>query len=323
MKCKECGKEIEHPVGFGLCQKCYAIDLEKRKSAICLGCREYKPIRAKGFCRNCYNRFIRTGTTELVPREKVNAGICSYCKNKPAHAKGLCKTCYARLLRTGSPEEYISKPMKFKFPKKNCTTCGKLFQPLREGQKHCSRKCYDHDRRRKIPIIRVCKNPECGKEFKTTDKRKFFCSNDCKVRYFSAQKPTRQYEIRECEICGELFSTKSYHGKFCSYECQRKSDMFVNGRRKHELEKKYNITEDEYQRMYDSQNGLCLICGKKETASGKTRPKDKLCVDHDHTTGKIRGLLCSHCNSGLGMFKDDPVLLQKAIDYLKNHQQDS
>lgn len=50
----------------------------------------------------------------------------------------------------------------------------------------------------------------------------------------------------------------------------------------------------------------CVICGSKE----------KLVVDHDHKTGKIRGLLCNHCNRGLGHFKDDPMLLEFAAQYL-------
>jgi hypothetical protein len=44
------------------------------------------------------------------------------------------------------------------------------------------------------------------------------------------------------------------------------------------------------------------------------------CVDHDHRTGKVRGLLCNHCNAGLGCLRDDPAVIQSAIDYLKRHQ---
>lgn len=73
--------------------------------------------------------------------------------------------------------------------------------------------------------------------------------------------------------------------------------------------KEYNITPEEYQRLLTIKS--CMICGDIENTN-------KLHIDHDHNTGKIRGKLCSNCNNGLGRFKDNPELLQKAIDYLTN-----
>ena len=67
-----------------------------------------------------------------------------------------------------------------------------------------------------------------------------------------------------------------------------------------------------YDALYLKQNGVCAICGQPNQ-NGK-----RLFVDHCHITGKIRGLLCSFCNSGIGYLKDSPVLLNRAIDYLKN-----
>lgn len=69
----------------------------------------------------------------------------------------------------------------------------------------------------------------------------------------------------------------------------------------------------EYNRMLGVQNGLCKICGMIN--DGKS-----LCVDHCHKTGKIRGLLCANCNSGIGMMKDSPDILRNAIDYLVNNE---
>lgn len=60
-----------------------------------------------------------------------------------------------------------------------------------------------------------------------------------------------------------------------------------------------------------SQSSLCAICG--QTCSTGQR----LCVDHDHATGKMRGLLCRKCNSGLGQFGDDPEMLRAALSYLE------
>lgn len=63
--------------------------------------------------------------------------------------------------------------------------------------------------------------------------------------------------------------------------------------------------------MLAAQGGTCAICGKECDIHRN------LAVDHDHESGKVRGLLCQNCNVGLGHFKDNPALLQQAIDYLR------
>jgi len=83
------------------------------------------------------------------------------------------------------------------------------------------------------------------------------------------------------------------------------------------LKKKYGITLEDYNKMLESQNNVCMICGKNETHKHNISSKYvDLAVDHDHSTGKVRGLLCTYCNVGLGAFKDNKELLQKAIEYL-------
>lgn len=79
---------------------------------------------------------------------------------------------------------------------------------------------------------------------------------------------------------------------------------------------RYGITYDEYCNMLKEQNHKCAICGVDEVDS---RSK-KLCVDHDHETGKVRQLLCHNCNCGLGHFKDSLVGLSKALEYLIKHK---
>lgn len=77
------------------------------------------------------------------------------------------------------------------------------------------------------------------------------------------------------------------------------------------LKHKYGITQADYDALLTAQNGLCAVCRKPEVI--KDRP---LRVDHDHKTGRVRGLLCHHCNVALGHFKDDPQLLRAAMEYL-------
>jgi hypothetical protein len=78
-----------------------------------------------------------------------------------------------------------------------------------------------------------------------------------------------------------------------------------------DLRRKYNITLDEYNKIFAEQEGKCAICGIHQ--SELNRP---LGVDHDHKTNKIRGLLCNSCNSVLGYSKDDVNILTNSIKYL-------
>ena len=78
------------------------------------------------------------------------------------------------------------------------------------------------------------------------------------------------------------------------------------------LKYEYNITLDEYNNLLKKQNDKCSICGKSSKEN-----KKRLAIDHNHTTGKIRGLLCSSCNQGLGKFYDNVEFLENAIKYLQ------
>lgn len=82
--------------------------------------------------------------------------------------------------------------------------------------------------------------------------------------------------------------------------------------------KRYGLSVDGYNAMLAAQNGLCAICYEPETAMRAGRLV-LLAVDHDHRTGRIRGLLCNHCNRALGAVRDKVDVLQKAIDYLQRH----
>ena len=76
------------------------------------------------------------------------------------------------------------------------------------------------------------------------------------------------------------------------------------------------ITPTEFDRLLEGQGGVCAICGESETAKSRWGTVKQLAVDHNHVTGTIRGLLCYTCNSGLGYFKDNPRLLEAAVQYL-------
>jgi hypothetical protein len=80
--------------------------------------------------------------------------------------------------------------------------------------------------------------------------------------------------------------------------------------RRYRLKKNFGLTEDQYNQLLEKQSGKCAIC-KVSNNSQKYFP-----VDHDHITGKVRGLLCISCNMALGKFRDSKEIVKAALDYL-------
>lgn len=90
-------------------------------------------------------------------------------------------------------------------------------------------------------------------------------------------------------------------------------------KRKDYLKSKYNITLDQYESMRKAQNCRCYTCGKHENDISNAGPT-ALNVDHCHDTGQVRKLLCMACNIALGKVNDDVEILQRCIDYIKEHK---
>jgi hypothetical protein len=84
------------------------------------------------------------------------------------------------------------------------------------------------------------------------------------------------------------------------------------------LQRTFGISLAEYGQMLVAQNGVCAVCGGEEKATRNGKVK-ALCVDHDHATGKVRGLLCSECNQMIGKAKDSRDILLAAVKYLDKH----
>ena len=79
------------------------------------------------------------------------------------------------------------------------------------------------------------------------------------------------------------------------------------------IKKVWDITLEQYNEILDSQNGVCAIC-KEKPIEGKN-----LFIDHNHETGKVRGLLCNHCNLGIGNLKENEYIFLESIKYLKKY----
>ena len=95
-------------------------------------------------------------------------------------------------------------------------------------------------------------------------------------------------------------------------ECDRKAYRAPR-RRARALKSKYGMEEKDYTKLFNRQGGYCLICSRHQSTM-----KRSLCVDHDHKTGKVRGLICNECNLVLGWSKEDVYTLKQAIKYIEN-----
>ena len=81
-------------------------------------------------------------------------------------------------------------------------------------------------------------------------------------------------------------------------------------RKKEWLKSLYGMTLEEYDNMFNKQNGVCAICFQP------CKSKKGLAVDHNHKTGKVRGLLCANCNGAIGMLQEDPAIIDRAKEYI-------
>ena len=120
-----------------------------------------------------------------------------------------------------------------------------------------------------------------------------------------------------CRRCGGTERRVSnYNCVACSKEHAKKyrteqGSLIMRG---YYLKKKYGISLDDYEKMHSDINGCCEICGE---------PSATLNVDHCHKSGSVRGLLCFHCNLGLGYFKDKVSFLERATVYLRKQNDSS
>jgi hypothetical protein len=135
------------------------------------------------------------------------------------------------------------------------------------------------------------------------------------------EKINKSYKTLDCSYCKEnkkIDEFNDYQLKTKYLKC-KKCESKMN--RHYYILATYKLTNEEYEKILKKQNYVCKICGQQETAKLKGIIK-KLSVDHCHKSQKkgvlkIRGLLCHHCNQGLGAFRDNPDYLRNAANYLE------
>lgn len=154
---------------------------------------------------------------------------------------------------------------------------------------------------------------------------------------------SHKYSPKPCVVCSKTFAPDYARRDVCGSECKQTRKTLVRrawvdtpqGRASHEasvrsrrasyaanpqsirdqaLWKNYGITRMEWRVMYGQQEGRCAICCEVLDRGKKTH------VDHDHKSGKVRGLLCGHCNVAIGMLNENPSLMRAAAAYIEHHR---
>ncbi len=94
----------------------------------------------------------------------------------------------------------------------------------------------------------------------------------------------------------------------------RKSPEYAQRKFGYRIKAKYNLSLEEYDDICEKQGGVCAICGEFNING------NRLVIDHDHQTGKVRGLLCGSCNCGIGYLKESATIMKKAMKYIKENK---
>lgn len=120
-------------------------------------------------------------------------------------------------------------------------------------------------------------------------------------------KPIEQFYNLKASPDGKAWRCKECDNLAVRQHRKKHRQRFLDRQRIANRKNKYNLSNDEYQSLFEKQECVCAICGKQ----------DILQVDHNHKTGKVRGLLCGKCNKALGLFDDNADAINNAIIYLK------
>lgn len=220
--------------------------------------------------------------------------------DSPVIARDLCSKHYQRAKYHGTlpPRE---------FPVRECGVCGTRFQGVRSNVRYCSQPCMDRAKyERYLPPRRYTTCEHCGVPLDARRRDAAFCSEKCGSDARNAQASAARWAETEssrqpCRGCqGAIPARRQRNTQYCSDKCKIAS-------RRHQT---YGLTKAKLDVLL-AQHEVCAICDTDDW--GGKGPQ----VDHCHTSGRVRGVLCTNCNIGLGNFRDDPDCLRRAVEYLE------
>lgn len=174
----------------------------------------------------------------------------------------------------------------------------RYYQANQEKEKERSLEYY---RQNKHKIDREAKRAYMAEYLKTYKRRKHSLEDRAEINGRRRARYAADPEFRAKEVA----AVKLYYKR--NPETRKNSNIRTV----------FGITMEDYKAMLLQQGNACAICRTEKTGVAEKNKKERsLAIDHDHATGKVRGLLCHRCNFGLGHFKDNPDLLTKAAAYL-------
>jgi hypothetical protein len=261
----------------------------------CTACHRDTKIVARGLCRACYSRWQKRGTTEYAEKRSRNFCPIDNC-GKAVVSGGLCDMHRKRLARRGHIDE--TRPDSWG---------AKGGHPLYNAWSHLRRYRATH------PVA----------ESWVDDFLQFVADVGVrpspKHKLFSADPsepigPTNFVWKRSITERVEGETAKAYAARTQKVYRALRQEAY----RGYELKKRFGISEPDRAVMIVQQGGGCAICGAEERNVIHGR-RISLAVDHCHTQGHVRALLCTGCNTGLGCFRDAPSLLRAAAEYIERH----
>ena len=220
-----------------------------------------------------------------------------------------------------------------KLAEKTCAACQKTLPVTAFGKKRSSKdgrasscvlcaRAYNAEWRRQNPdkIQAVAqrwrkKNPKYAQMWQSQNMALHVKANQkYRDRVALLPKPV-ETETKECSDCGCVKQLSQFY--VTTHFVDGRASKCVSCTMRHKRRKFYGLNEDAFERMWGQQDGCCAICSVTLRPFGK----DGCVIDHDHKTGRVRGLLCSPCNVALGHLKDNPLVCEAAALYLRNFQE--
>jgi len=300
----------------------YSSKRVKNHGNLCIATDCDLPSYVKGYCQKHYGRLRTYGDANAVL--KSPKGVFSGCKVdgclKKHSSKGYCTMHYSSFVNYGDP--LITKQGR-KGLYKNCTVedCNREH----EGRGYCSMH---------LTRIRKFGTPTPDMKFPTPRGQNLSNGETKTCSRCGLKKANVEFHISRsrpdglniyCKDCSTEFSKVRYA------DPQKRSIMLIRGRmwreknpeadvRKH-LRRKYGMTLEQYNTLFDKQKGLCALCSKPESVkrNSKSERPERLAVDHCHDTGRIRGLLCFKCNTAVGSIGDDEESAKRVVEYFESN----
>jgi hypothetical protein len=266
----------------------------------CIGCQQEKPIKAKGYCRACYQQWKRTGSTS---RERMPRGQCTVpgCE-KMAHGRGICEMHIKRMKVSGSYDD----PRADNVNLKTNQAAYVQWMTYRRGDGYPIVQEWFDDFF--VFFAAVGERPSPQHRLNRIDKTKPMGPGNFEWR--------EKFTTRQADE-----GTLEYNNR---YRKVRKETV-GHSMWKSDLQRKYGIDDARHQAMYAAQNGLCAISGLPEDRTRGNGESVYLATDHEDRpdgTKLVRQLIRGACNTAIGLMDHDPFMLAKAILYLAKHDPD-